>query len=411
MMVFQKPEHNSYARHTSIANKRHGTGMATKAVVNLKLLRSGYNLKFLGITRDHLQNGEDALNHPASAGMFAVTIDGVVTVRAPWHKLDADRDIYKLKVGDFIGIPHGDPIKITEDLSTFPLCKCEFGLTKNQNTGGAPRKPIGRLVEWREITSMPGGSVPVYAFRINLCPFGPPIEMLDGGFNTSIDADNTQEVRDQIEAMHADRTNSAISNMSDQFTPVMVPYELAPVQPTKYQITHPPDQSLLGGMETAQESIGVEPIVNAGQTALGSSMAQKQYSSIQQWEASKHFSEMDPASQEKIRKAAHPSADGGAIHVIQSPTGITVKPIDSIKDFRTNVMRRINDQYEIQGTEGGSNVRVYVTKQAPVSEKAGPAQHTQSKPTVQSSPIQKSSKRQSLSSAKSTGKRQKKSLS
>ena len=380
MMVFHKPDNNSRAKHTSISNRRHGAGMATKAVANLHLVKQSElpNLKFMGVTRDHLLNGEDALHHPASAGMFAVTIDGVVTIRAPWYgdnDTDKKGELAALKPGDFLGISDKTKKKINADgdIETFSLCKLLMKRATPNQTIGAERVknpeetlwnefPIGRLVEWRAVAGQPDG---VYDFRVNLCPFGAPFELLDSGLRKNKpESLNTQNMTGTFATK-----GTEIKNGPETYGLTL--FDMAPIQPTQAQAQHPPEAATLGHSEA--------------QTAMGSSMSAAPftgtYSGIAQWETSAHFSEMTPEAQSALRAAAHPDADGGVYHVVHSDEGTSVQRIEDAAKFRKHVLDKYNDQYEIQTGPNKSAVSVYVTKQASAAssmqiDSGGPASPT-----------------------------------
>jgi len=403
MMVFHKPDNNSRTKHTSMSNRRHGAGMATKAVANLHLVDTKEldKLKFMGVTRDHLLNGEDALHHPASAGMFAVTIDGVVTIRAPWYgdnDTDNKGELAELKPGDFLGIADSKvkkEINADGDIETFSLCKLlmKRAVPQDKEDRAEDKKetlwtqfPIGRLVEWRAVAGEKGD---VYDFRVNLCPFGAPFELLDSG----LQSDNPKVLKTQgMSGSDFETTGTEIKNGPETYGLTL--FDMAPIQPTQAQAQHPPEAATLGHSEA--------------QTALGSSMSAAPftgaYSGIAQWETSAHFSDMTPEAQSALRAAAHPDANGGVYHVVHLDGGTSVERIEDARVFRENVVNNYDDQYEIKTGPNKSAVSVYVTKQADA------ASSMQIDPVARASPAKTATKRRTTSSKTSSAEKRAKRL-
>lgn len=82
MMVFYKKDDTEYKK--SVPSRRAAIrGSPVQVVVNHFNVRDFVDLKFLGVTRDHLKDGKSAKTHASAAGMFSVCVDGIVTIIQP----------------------------------------------------------------------------------------------------------------------------------------------------------------------------------------------------------------------------------------------------------------------------------------------------------------------------------------
>ena len=384
MMVFQDRTQNTHAKHTSLQAQRQGSGMATKAVCNLNLVDNSnlQKLTFLGVTRDHMLNGEDAMRHPASAGMFAVCIDGVVTIRAPWNT--AGGAIDTLLPGDYLGIHYTGSgrtktffkgnvndnaittLQIRKLKGEYPNDPKESEQRVLYQNGGTTsidlydELPIGRLVEWRSVPKSQGS---VYEFRVNLCPFGPSYEMLDSGLNAHNPA--TGDVVDKTDYQNPNSRDVGTDIKNGPGTFGLTWFDISAVQPTKTQARTPAKQAFIG---TVLE-----------QTTLGSSMAAQAptasqaaspsvYNSLDHWQSSSHYQEMTSSAQKALLDTATKASTSQSVHLLVKGSSMSVEPIKNATEFRRGVLPNCVDQYDIK--HDGKTVSVYVGVQTPTSSSA-----------------------------------------
>ena len=385
MMVFHKREHNTYAKHTSLQAQRQGSGMATKAVCNLDLVKKDEHdkLTFLGVTRDHMQNGEDAIQHPASAGMFAVCIDGVVTIRAPFMGEPED-----LMPGDFLGFEtFPAPIDPSEHkIQTFALKKIkgdiyydptqfedrnlfQTGATTSVDLYDSSQGPVGRLVEWRKVPHSAHNIYNICEFRVNLCPFGPSYEMIDSGLNEHDPTDGSPYFSITYKLSNGDTGGTDIDNGPGTYA--LTWFDISAVQPTKSQARTPAKQAIIG---TILE-----------QTDLGSSMKKQKstaastkatpstvtYNSLDLWKKSSHYQEMTSSAQKELHATTAKSTSSQSVHVLMTGSDTSVQPIKNATDFRKNVLPHCTDQYDIK--HDGKTISVYVGVQTPTASAASPS--------------------------------------
>ena len=346
MMVFHKPANNSHQKHTGLKARRHNSGTQLKAVVNLKDVNTA-GLEFLGVTRDHLVDGESALRHPSSAGMFAVCIDGVVTIRAPFAG-----NSKQLVPGDFLCIAStaaAEPIEGTEKrISTFALKKAEATATvdpevaKEKPKSGFTydtwtSKPIGRLVEMRN-TPVDG----VKEFRVNLCPFGAPYAMLDTGVNPK------DQNEDNIKGL-------SIEN--DPFNGYALTYlDYGAIQPTKREASadFTPNAAIFG-------TIAVQGRTGASQAMTGiieqdetETAAEKAHPTYEEWAESAHGKSVSAQARDFVQQAATSSNAKASVFINHEGEA---RLIENATDFRKNVLSTANEHRTIQ--QGDTTVSIY----------------------------------------------------
>ena len=346
MMVFHKPDNNSYDKHTGFKARRHNSGTQMKAVVNLSALQSGEenNLKFLGVTRDHLIDGESALRHPSSAGMFAVCIDGVVTIRAPF-----EGDSKMLVPGDFLCIlPTREDIEDTDKkISTFKLKKANATAGDDPLKDGEKKtsgnftydtwdsKPIGRLVEMRN-TPVDG----VNEFRVNLCPFGAPYAMLDTGVNPKgkpTPSGNFPTIdNDPLEGY------------------ALTYLDYGAIQPTKREASadFTPNAAIFG-------TIAVQGRTGASQAMTGiieqdETAAEKAHPTYEEWAESAHGMSVSAQARDFVQQAATSSNAKASVFINHEGEA---RLIENATDFRKNVLSTANEHRTIQ--QGDTTVSIY----------------------------------------------------
>ena len=350
--------------------------MATKAVCNLNLVDDSKldKLTFLGVTRDHMLNGEDAMRHPASAGMFAVCIDGVVTIRAPWN--DAGESIDQLLPGDYLGFTTKTKGNVNDNaMSTLKITKLGGGCSndpkecgdrnQNQNNGGLgidlyEEHPIGRLVEWRSVPN-PQGSV--YEFRVNLCPFGPSYEMLDSGLNAHNTANGTVDAKINYENPDGQTVGTDIKNGPGTFG--LTWFDISAVQPTKTQARTPAKQAFIGTL-TEQTTLGSSMAAQASTASQAASPSV--YNSLDHWQSSSHYQEMTSSAQKALLDTATKASTSQSVHLLVKGSSMSVEPIKNATEFRRGVLPNCVDQYDIK--HDGKTVSVYVGVQTPTSSSA-----------------------------------------
>jgi len=352
MMVFHKPDTNSHANHTSFSARRHGSGMVTKAVVNLsKVDRTKLaGLKFLGVTRDHMLDGDSAIQHPMSAGMFAVCIDGVVTIRAPCA------DANDLVPGDFLYVDDSVTRQVDKNnlnVETFKLKKARMtpGATMDPLTDGRTDAnfkcqtwtefPIGRLVEMREIN--PNES----EFRVNLCPFGAPYAMLDSGKSPiSLRTATTENFK-------AD--NSPVEGFA------LTWFDYGAIQPTKDQAGKPADQSIFGTYRE-QSDLGANQAMTGIVEAEQEAQQQQQQStessgqSLEAWKAT-HGSKLSQQAINFVEEQAN-TGSSQKLSVFIQGNG-EAQMIQNATHFREDVLPNLKGAPQII-QQGPTTVSVYV---------------------------------------------------
>ena len=345
MMVFHKPDTNSYENHTSFSARRHGSGMVTKAVVNLSKVNPA-GLRFLGVTRDHMLDGDSAIQHPMSAGMFAVCVDGVVTIRAPCD------DANDLVPGDFLYVDDSVTRQVdkdNKDIKTFRLMKARMtpDATMDPLTDARAdanfkcetwtKFPIGRLVEMREIN--PNES----EFRVNLCPFGAPYAMLDSGKSPM------------------DLSTGATENFKADNSPVdgfaLTWFDYGAIQPTKDQAGKPADQSIFGTYRE-QSDLGA----NQAMTGIVEAEEQQQQStessgqSLEAWKAT-HGLKMSQQAVNFVEEQANTGSSQKLSVFIQGNGEAQI--IQNATHFREDVLPNLKGAPQII-QQGPTTVSVYV---------------------------------------------------
>lgn len=349
MMVFHNPATNTQLKHTSFSARRHTSGTRLKAVVNLKDVKADElnNLKFLGVTRDHMLDADSALRHPSSAGMFAVCIDGVVTVRAP---CDDKNDLIP---GDFLYVDI-DPIKTVDEAKTerMPLSNtngdiCTFRLKKARTTVSGDRfvkdearcqydtynhHPIGRLVELRELGS------DMSEYRISLCPFGPPYAMLDSGVSANDLDPGTTKKFDEVD-----------NGPFKCFALTWLDYEL--IQPRREQAQQPSTQSIIGTV-FQQSDLGANQ--RAVEAETDPVTMPEDAMSLDEWKGSVHAKGLSEDAHSLIGQAATASRRETSIFI---NSGGDARVIQDATDFKKNVLKHVDTQHNIQ--QGTSTVSIY----------------------------------------------------
>jgi hypothetical protein len=347
MMVFHKPDNKSHQNHTGFKARRHNSGTQMKAVVNLKEMPSTAGLEFLGVTRDHLVDGESALRHPSSAGMFAVCIDGVVTIRAPMDPNEASQ----LVPGDFLYIESTAAAESIdgkdESIETFALKKAKATATADPLDDGEKKtsgnflyntwtdKPIGRLVEMRN-TPVDG----VKEFRVNLCPFGAPYAMLDTGVNPK------NQEKDKIKVF------SIENDPLDGYALTYLDY--GAIQPTKREASadFTPNAAIFG-------TIAVQGRTGASQAMTGiieqdETAAEKAHPTYEQWAESAHGKSVSAQARDFVQQAATSSNAKASVFINHEGEA---RLIENATDFRKNVLSTANEHRTIQ--QGDTTVSIY----------------------------------------------------
>ena len=337
MMVFYKADSNKYSDHTSFKARRQNTGTQLKTVVNVKDCNAT-TLEFLGVTRDHLADGKAAISHPSSAGMFAVCIDGVVTIRTECVNPE------ELMPGDFLCVDLSGPNKCTiegtdGDIETLKLKKAKVNVTidplsdtksvGNFKCDTALERPIGRLVELREISGN------LCEFRVNLCPFGAPYAMLDSGvITTNPDAKSIE------------------NDPVDGYALTYLDY--GAIQPTKEQAEQPATESFFGTVAqqgplgASQAMTGIVESTSQSEPAVDPANV-----SFSEWAAT-HGKSLSSESRGFVEQAVTSSNAKSSVFINGDGRA---RFIQDATDFRENVLRNVSKHQTIQ--QGDTTVTVY----------------------------------------------------